>query len=194
MEGVDLSRRRVWFGRWLPGVRMIEIASGADLEPLFRTERYLVESYQGPAWKGLLCASLCLHFLTSEPPETRGPVLADAGGFLNLRYRARGLEAPPADELVEDLAEGDVPTEVVPGRPDLVINYLLTVFAALSAGEPLPDDRFSTGMVTLRNLAEETGRLLAQDHFGAEDWPDIAPLWDAVAFWKPDGAAHARAA
>src|SRR3990172_10748100 len=132
MDCIDLSRKRVWLGVSLPGKRMIELARTANLRPLFRSDRLLFESYQGPPWKGLLCAAIALRCLPDEPAADRAAVLADTRDFLALRYRANGLEEPSGAELLEDLKDRYVPDDVVPERPDLLINYLVTALDALS--------------------------------------------------------------
>ena len=185
MDCIDLSRKRVWLGVSLPGKRMIELARTANLRPLFRSDRLLFESYQGPPWKGLLCTAICLDALVDEEDVAeRIEVLADTSAFLKLRYRAHGLESPPAAELLEDIVEGAVPDDVTRERPDLVINYLVSVLDALSGDEqPIENaDAFATAAETLRDLSEGTGRLLAEQQYSEEDWAEMSAQWeDAVA-------------
>jgi len=190
---VKLSKKRVWLGLKLPGRRMIErAASAANVQPLFRSGRLLNECYQGPPWKGLLSAAVCLDaLLDEEDVEERIDALADVCEFLKLRYRAHGLEEPPAEELLEDLAEGVVPDEVMPERPDLAINYLVCVLDALSQDEKRIGnaEAFATAAETLRDLSDDTGRLLAEQQYSDEDWAELSSQWDDAAGWRRERAA-----
>jgi len=172
---------------------MIELAvSAANVRPLFSGGRFLNECYQGPPWKGLLCAAICLDELVDEEDVAeRSEVLADTSAFLKLRYRAHGLESPPAEELLEDVIEGAIPDEVTRERPDLVINYLVSVLDALAGDEQLVEnaDAFATALRVLRDLSEGTGRLLAEEQYSEEDWSEMLPLWDDAAAWRADEAA-----
>lgn len=172
---------------------MIALAvSAANVRPLFRGGRFLNECYQGPPWKGLLCAAICLdELLDEEDVAERIEVLADTSAFLKLRYRAHGLESPPAAELLEDIVEGAVPVEVTPERPDLVINYLVSVLDALSGDEQLIEnaDAFATAAETLRDLSEAAGRLLAEEQYSEEDWAELSAQWDDAAVWRGERAA-----
>ena len=193
MHCVKLSKKRVWLGFRLPGRRMIErAASASNVRPLFRGGRLLNECYQGPPWKGLLSAAICLDGLRDEEDiEVRIDALADTSGFLKLRYRAHGLEEPPAEELLEDLVDGVVPEEVTPERPDLAINYLVCVLDELSAGEERIADgeAFATALRVLRDLSEGTGRLLAEERYSDADWAEMSSQWDEAASWRGKSAA-----
>ncbi len=191
MDSVDLSRKRVWLGLRLPGRKMIELAAIATVRPLFRSGRFLIECYQGPPWKGLLCAAICLHQLSEQDAGgVSSDALADTRDFLKLRYRAEGLEGISAEELLDGLGSGVLPENVVPDRPDVVINYTVAALDALATDTQPATSReaFVTAVHALRDLSEATGRLLAEQQYSEEDWAEMAPLWDDAVAWRAERA------
>ena len=186
MDCADLSKKRVWLGLRLPGRRMIALATTAKVRPLFNSRRILNECYQGPPWKGLLCAAICFNELAELEAAEAARVLKDVREFLALRYRAGGLEDVSLEELLDDLRNDSFPPNVVPRQPDIVINYLVAALDALSNAADVSEDdaAFAIAAQALRDLAERTGRLLAEQRYSKQDWREMAPLWDDAVAWR----------
>lgn len=195
MPTVDFARKRVWLGLRLPGKKMIALSREANIQPLFRGGRLLIECYQGPPWKGLLCAAICLHELAEdEDAALHADVFADTRDFLMLRYRAQGLEDISYEGLEGHLRSGSLPAGVAPDRPDLVINYAVNALDLLAADADVSRAALTTTLLLLRDLAEPAARLLAEEQYSEEDWAELAPLWDAAVAWRRRAKPAARRA